>query len=117
MTKLIELADRGFLPDGLIRFGIRRLDKKRLSDENRGNEEEQNRTIKQFIARMRQSPIAIQPHKANEQHYEVPPAPWGRSAHTGTGMRLGFIIPMDGSKLSRQPDHGCFQLQAAARVY
>ena len=74
MTKLIELADRGFLPDGLIRFGIRRLDKKRLSDENRGNEEEQNRTIKQFIARMRQSPIAIQPHKANEQHYEVPPA-------------------------------------------
>ncbi|MGD8283773.1 MAG: cyclopropane-fatty-acyl-phospholipid synthase family protein [Desulfobacterales bacterium] len=74
MTKLIELADRGFLPDGLIRFGIRRLDKKRLSDEHRGNEEEQNRTIKQFIARMRQSPIAIQPHKANEQHYEVPPA-------------------------------------------
>ena len=74
MRKLTELADHGFLPDRLIRFGIRRLDKKRLLDEKeRGNGAQQNRSMEKFIAKMRQSPIAILPHKANEQHYELPP--------------------------------------------
>jgi cyclopropane-fatty-acyl-phospholipid synthase len=74
VSKLIDLADHGFLPDGLIRFGIRRLDKKRLIDEDRGDVVAQRRAIERFIARMRQSPIAIQPHKANKQHYEMPAA-------------------------------------------
>ena len=74
MSKLIELADRGFLPDRLIRFGIRHLDKKRLKAENRGDSEAQRRALARFIEKMRQSPIAVQTRKANEQHYEVPPA-------------------------------------------
>ncbi len=74
MNKLIELADRGILPDRLIRFGIRRLDKKRLLDEDRGNERQQQALVEKFIDRMRQSPIAVLQHKANEQHYELPPA-------------------------------------------
>ena len=71
---MIELADRGILPDRLIRFGIRRLDKKRLLDEGRDNGAQPHKSLAKFIDRMRQSPIAVLQHKANEQHYELPPA-------------------------------------------
>ena len=74
MRTLIELADQGLLPDRLIRFGIRRLDKKRLQSESMGNNAAQRKALERFIADMRLSPIAIQTHKANEQHYEMPPA-------------------------------------------
>jgi cyclopropane-fatty-acyl-phospholipid synthase len=70
----LELAERGRLPDGLIRLGIRRLDKKRLQTENKGDLESQRAALAQFIADMRQSPIALQTEKPKEQHYEVPPA-------------------------------------------
>jgi cyclopropane-fatty-acyl-phospholipid synthase len=73
VKKLIELADLGFLPDGLIRFGIRRLDKKRLQAENCDDVEAQRQVLDRFIEEMRQSPIAVQTQKANEQHYELPP--------------------------------------------
>jgi cyclopropane-fatty-acyl-phospholipid synthase len=62
------------LPDRLIRFGIRRLDNKRLQAENPGDNAAQKKALEHFIADMRLSPIAVQPHKANEQHYEMPPA-------------------------------------------
>jgi cyclopropane-fatty-acyl-phospholipid synthase len=68
------MADNGLVPDGMIRFGIRRLDRKRLRQEDRGGSLHRREAINEFISRMRQSPIAILPHKANEQHYEVPPA-------------------------------------------
>jgi len=74
MSVLLDLADRGLLPDGLIRYGIRKLDKKRLQEENCGNSKEQQKAIKALISEMRKSPIAIQTQKANEQHYEVPSA-------------------------------------------
>ena len=74
MRILSNMADNGLLPDRLIRYGIRQLDKKRLRDENRQANGQPRQTIEQFIDRMRSSPIAIQTHKANEQHYELPPA-------------------------------------------
>ena len=74
MKLWVELADRGWLPDGLIRTGIRRLDKKRLQLEDRGDPESQRAALDQFIAHMRQSPIAVQTEKPKEQHYEVPAA-------------------------------------------
>ena len=73
MSLLLGMAENRLLPDRLIRFGIRQLDKKRLQEENNGNSEQLRRTRDKFIAKMHQSPIAIQPHKANKQHYEVPP--------------------------------------------
>ena len=74
MKALMNMADNGLLPDRLIRFGIRQLDKRRLLDEDRAEAEQQRRSLEKLIARMGQSPIAIRPHKANEQHYELPPA-------------------------------------------
>jgi cyclopropane-fatty-acyl-phospholipid synthase len=74
MSLLIDMAENGWLPDRLIRFGIRRLDRKRLREENHGSSEQQGLILDRFISEMRQSPIAIKTHTANEQHYEVPPA-------------------------------------------
>jgi cyclopropane-fatty-acyl-phospholipid synthase len=74
MKTLITLADQGKLPDGLIRWGIRWLDRQRLRLEERDDIESQQEAINQFIAEMRKSPIAIHTDKANEQHYELPPA-------------------------------------------
>lgn len=67
------LADRGLLPDGLIRLGIRHLDRRRLSSEGSHDVEKRRQSLSKFIAKMRQSPIAIQTDKANQQHYELPP--------------------------------------------
>jgi len=69
-----ELAERGWLPDALIRHGIRMLDKERLRMEDKGDIEAQRAVLAQFIDDMRQSPIAVQIEKPKEQHYEVPPA-------------------------------------------
>ena len=74
MMTLTDLSDRGILPDKLIRFGIRRLDKKRLRTERSRSISDQGKALFEFIDTMRKSPIAVQPHKPNEQHYEIPPA-------------------------------------------
>jgi len=74
MKLWLELAERGWLPDGLIRYGIRMLDKKRLQMQDKGDIEAQRAALAKFIDEMRQCPIAVQTDKPKEQHYEVPPA-------------------------------------------
>jgi cyclopropane-fatty-acyl-phospholipid synthase len=74
MRFAIELAERGLLPDRLIRWGIRELDKKRLRMEDLGDTEKQREALARFIDELRNSPIAVQIDKPKEQHYEVPPA-------------------------------------------
>ena len=68
---LITLAEKGYLPDQLIRFGIRKLCKERLKMVNSDGTESFNQNS--WINELKNSPIAIVPEKANEQHYEVPP--------------------------------------------
>lgn len=74
MKTLIRLADQGKLPDALIRLGIRFLDFQRLSAEGKGGVEQQWERKQRFIDQMRHSPIALETQKANDQHYEIPPA-------------------------------------------
>jgi cyclopropane-fatty-acyl-phospholipid synthase len=74
MSLLIDMAESGWMPDRLIRFGIRQLDRKRLREENHGQNVQHRSALDDFISKMNQSPIAIKTHKANEQHYEVPPS-------------------------------------------
>jgi len=73
MKTLIELADRGRLPDPLIRLGIKFLDFQRLAAEGKGGPERQMARKQSFIQAMRQSPIALATEAANTQHYELPP--------------------------------------------
>jgi cyclopropane-fatty-acyl-phospholipid synthase len=72
MSLLIDMAEYGLLPDRLIRFGIRQLDRKRLREEGHGDIVQQRKILDRFISEMYQSPIAIKTDKADEQHYEVP---------------------------------------------
>jgi len=69
--KLIELSEQGKLPDSMVRYGIRRLCKKRLKDEFIGHPEHQQDRFQTLIEELRMSPIAIETDAANEQHYEV----------------------------------------------
>jgi cyclopropane-fatty-acyl-phospholipid synthase len=64
--------ERGFLPDWLVRIGIRRVVSARLRKEQQGTPAEQAERLMQFVTLLRQSPIAIRPEAANAQHYEVP---------------------------------------------
>jgi cyclopropane-fatty-acyl-phospholipid synthase len=73
MRFAIELAERGLLPDSLIRWGIRELDKKRLRLEDLGDREKQRQAMERFVEELRNSPVAVQIHKPKEQHYELPP--------------------------------------------
>lgn len=67
---LIGLAEKGYLPDWLIRVGIRRLLAARLRQE-RGRASQQVAELVQFLKR---SPVALATEQANAQHYEVPAA-------------------------------------------
>ena len=69
---LIDLAERRWLPDALVRFGMRRLIVKRLKAETRGSESDVASRQLQFIGELDTSPIAIETQAANRQHYEVP---------------------------------------------
>jgi cyclopropane-fatty-acyl-phospholipid synthase len=68
----MRLLERNVLPDFLVRLGIRRLLKARLAEECQGSLEAQQRHLMNLIARLRQSPIAINTADANFQHYELP---------------------------------------------
>jgi cyclopropane-fatty-acyl-phospholipid synthase len=70
----MRLLERDLLPDFLVRFGIRRLLKARLREENHGSPETQQLYLMKLIARLKQSPIAINTADANQQHYELPNA-------------------------------------------
>jgi cyclopropane-fatty-acyl-phospholipid synthase len=71
---LLGWAERGLLPDALIRYGIRRLCAARLREERTGGVEGQAARFEERIELLRQSPIAIHTDAANAQHYELPPA-------------------------------------------
>ena len=73
-TTSIGLVERGFIPDPLIRAGIRRLCEQRLSEINAGDAEASAVAVEHFVRQIRTAEIAPLPQLANAQHYEVPAA-------------------------------------------
>jgi cyclopropane-fatty-acyl-phospholipid synthase len=71
---LIDLCERGLVPDALLRHGIRRLCAQRLRDEHAGDAEAAWARFRALLDELRQSPVAIETDAANAQHYEVPAA-------------------------------------------
>jgi cyclopropane-fatty-acyl-phospholipid synthase len=69
---LIGLAERGLLPDALIRFGIRRLCDRRLQEEQEGGLEAVQERLADRLAQLARSAVAIHAEAANAQHYELP---------------------------------------------
>jgi len=71
---LMGLAERGWLPDVLIRYGIRRLLAQRLAEESRDGDAAAERRAKALCDRLAKGPVAVKTAHANRQHYEVPAA-------------------------------------------
>jgi len=64
----LALVERGLVPDVVVRRAIRRICRRRLREQAAAGPEAQAA----FIAGLADSPIALVPEKANEQHYEAP---------------------------------------------
>lgn len=69
----INAVERGLVPDLVTRTAIRGLCRRRLCSVRHGQAGEIAAAQAVFVESMRGAPIAPLPHKANEQHYEVPP--------------------------------------------
>ena len=72
--KAIDWTESGLIPDPVIRSGIRRLLQSRQDAIRADDNESADATQRAFVEMMKQSPIALVPDLANEQHYEVPAA-------------------------------------------
>ena len=70
----IDFAERGLMPDFLIRAGIRNLCRKRLQQCKTDDCEANAQLVEDYIRSVDQAPLAVLTEKANEQHYEVPAA-------------------------------------------
>lgn len=79
----IEIAEKGLLPDFLIRYGIRRLLAKRIRGESASGKLE---SIFPLVEELKEMPLAVETGKANEQHYEVP----AEYFHQVLGPRLKY---------------------------
>lgn len=69
---VIDLVEKGRVPDVLTRFGIRTLCKQRLKKET--NNFKSDTALASLLDSMAGSPLALNTADANEQHYEVPTA-------------------------------------------
>ncbi|HRD65076.1 MAG TPA: class I SAM-dependent methyltransferase [Candidatus Competibacter sp.] len=69
----IDWVERGYIPDWLIRIGIRRLLAERLRAAATGDEEAREAALARLKVELRAGPIAPHtPGTANERHHEVP---------------------------------------------
>jgi cyclopropane-fatty-acyl-phospholipid synthase len=68
----LECVERGWIPDGAVRIGIRGLLRRRLREIRPADPDGRTRLIRRFIEAQKQAPIAAVPDQANGQHYEVP---------------------------------------------
>lgn len=69
----IDWAERGWLPDWAIRYGIRAQLATRLATDGDLSPGERVAATRDLVRQLESSAIAIQTDVANQQHYEVPP--------------------------------------------
>ncbi len=69
-----KLAEAGWLPDPLIRIGIRRILRRRLRELDCADAAARSERNRAFRAALSAGPIALVPELANRQHYELPAA-------------------------------------------
>ena len=70
----LEWTERGMVPDAVVRAGIRRLLRQRLDEIGAHDSARAAERSESFVASLSQAPLALLADKANEQHYELPPA-------------------------------------------
>ena len=65
----LQWSEQGYVPDKVIRHGIKRLLAERLVEIDHSDNEKMAEAQYRFIKDMREAPIALLPEKANDQHY------------------------------------------------
>ena len=71
-AKAVSWTESGLVPDTVIRAGIRRLLESKRKEIHSGDAAFAATTTNRFVTMMNESPVALVPDLANEQHYEVP---------------------------------------------
>ncbi len=97
MRNAIDLAEAGYLPDWLVRAGIRRLLAKRLRHS-------QTTDVAAFARQLRTAPLAVETQAANDQHYEVA----AEFFQLTLGPRLKYsscLFPEPPASLARAEEH------------
>ena len=99
---MISWAEKGILPDSLIRLGIRRFQQRRLAWAKQKTPEEVEKHHQKWVETLKKSPIALVPEKANEQHYEVPASFFelilGKNLKYSSGYWPNGVHSLDGSE-------------------
>ncbi|MBB3261014.1 cyclopropane-fatty-acyl-phospholipid synthase [Paraburkholderia bannensis] len=106
----IRCCERGWLPDWLIRAGMRTLIRQRLADEHADDGELSANAFEALVATLRASPIALHTQDANAQHYEVPAAFF--AAHLGAHLKYSCGYYPRGDETLDQAQEGMLALYA-----
>lgn len=109
-TALIDACERGLLPDGLVRAGMRSLMRQRLIDEAAGNAPLAMERLSALVEELRQRPIAQETDAANEQHYEVPSAFF--HLHLGPRLKYSCAWYETGQETLAEAEEAMFALYA-----
>ncbi|WP_415914188.1 SAM-dependent methyltransferase [Paraburkholderia sp. J12] len=106
----IRWCERGWLPDWLIRMGMRQLMRRRLADEHAHDGTRRAEALETLIAELRASPIAIETQAANAQHYEIPGAFF--AAHLGPRLKYSCGYYPNGDETLAQAEEAMLALYA-----
>ncbi len=74
MRWAVDLAERGRVPDAVVRVAMRRIIGRRLKPPTARNPALARRAVEAFVRDMAREPVAVAAEAANQQHYELPPA-------------------------------------------
>jgi cyclopropane-fatty-acyl-phospholipid synthase len=107
---VIDLCERGYVPDALARLGMRRLIAQRLAEESAGSDDVRAARHADFVRALRASPIAIHTQDANAQHYEVP-AEFFR-LHLGPRLKYSCCVYADPATTLAQAEDATLELCA-----
>jgi cyclopropane-fatty-acyl-phospholipid synthase len=107
---VIDLCEKGLIPDFLSRWGMRKLMERRLVDEANLDGEARARRYNAFLDELRASPIAVETGAANEQHYEVPAAFFHR--HLGPRLKYSCCYYPNGNETLAEAEDKMFALYA-----
>jgi cyclopropane-fatty-acyl-phospholipid synthase len=107
---LIHACERGWIPDRVIRFGMRRLMRQRLIEEGALDGELRSRRFNALHEELCASPVAIETDAANTQHYELPPSFF--EAHLGPHLKYSCCLYPRGDETLGQAEQAMLALYA-----
>lgn len=99
MINIDRLLETNVIPDSLIRIGIRRLLADTLREKQLNSAEARQAALMAHVAGLKRSPIAVQTHDANEQHYEIPTRFYqltlGKRLKYSSGLWTSEVLTLD----------------------